>query len=95
MDTRHVRSVFFCFNSNVCFYFLAETYQSRSRRSPSSPYPHLVSSDETPVIDDEMAEKRILEELGPKACVLEEPCVTHASRAGRAGDQPDWNDILR
>lgn len=42
-----------------------------------------------------MAEKRILAEFGPKSCVLEEPCRIHAARPGKAGEQPDWNDILR
>lgn len=70
-----------------------ETYQSRTRRSSSlHPDPYQISSQ---AIDTTLAEKRIIEELGPKACVLEEPCRIHAARPGRAGDQPDWNDILR
>lgn len=47
------------------------------------------------VVDADSAEKKILEEYGPKACVIEEPCKIHASRTGQAGAQPDWADILR
>lgn len=46
-------------------------------------------------IDISIAEKQILSDLGPKACILEEPCRLHAGRKGKSGSQPDWNDILR
>lgn len=46
-------------------------------------------------MDAETAAKKILEEYGPKACVIDEPCKIHAMRPGRAGAQPDWIDILR
>ena len=42
-----------------------------------------------------IAERQILSEFGPKACILEEPCKLHASRTARRGSQPEWNDILR
>lgn len=42
-----------------------------------------------------IAERKILSELGPKACIIEEPCRIHAGRAAKIGEQPDWNDILR
>lgn len=42
-----------------------------------------------------LAEKQILTELGPKACVLEEACRFHAGRPRIDGEQPDWNNILR
>lgn len=75
---------------------IPETYQQRTRRS-STPHVshHLVSEISNRAIDDSLAEKRIVAELGPKACVLEEPCRIHAARPGKAGEQPDWNDILR
>lgn len=75
-----------------CSIFI-ETYQSRVRRA-SLDY---TLSDESapPMIDVDNAEKKIMEEYGPKACVIEEPCKVHALRPGRAGAQPDWLDILR
>lgn len=42
-----------------------------------------------------IAERQILSELGPKACILEEPCKVHAVRKAKRGAQPDWSDILR
>lgn len=42
-----------------------------------------------------IAERQILNELGPKACILEEPCRLHATRKARRGAQPEWADILR
>ncbi|KXJ76921.1 hypothetical protein RP20_CCG008669 [Aedes albopictus] len=51
-------------------------------------------------VDIAQAERRILHEFGPKACIEEEPCRLHAVRSTRTaaapGDyQPDWNDILK
>ncbi|GAB0095673.1 uncharacterized protein DMENIID0001_110780 [Sergentomyia squamirostris] len=67
-----------------------QTYQSRTRRSID----HTTESSYASVaIDVAVAEKRILSELGPKACVMEEPCRIHAWKA-IPGEQPDWNDIL-
>jgi hypothetical protein len=42
-----------------------------------------------------LAERQILNELGPKACIMEEPCKIHATRKARKGAQPEWSDILR
>lgn len=42
-----------------------------------------------------LAERQILNELGPKACIMEEPCRIHATRKARRGAQPQWTDILR
>lgn len=42
-----------------------------------------------------IAERQILNELGPKACIMEEPCRAHATRKARRGAQPEWSDILR
>lgn len=42
-----------------------------------------------------IAERQILKELGPKACIMEEPCRIHATRKARRGAQPEWTDILR
>lgn len=42
-----------------------------------------------------IAERQILNELGPKACIMEEPCRLHATRRARRGSQPEWSDILR
>ncbi|XP_055696568.1 uncharacterized protein LOC129797755 [Lutzomyia longipalpis] len=66
-----------------------QTYQSRTRRSIE----HATNAYATVAIDATVAEKRILSEFGPKACVLEEPCRIHAWKS-IPGEQPDWNDIL-
>lgn len=42
-----------------------------------------------------IAEKQIIREFGPKACIIEEPCRIHAARPGKKGAQPDWPEILR
>lgn len=69
------------------------TYKSRVRRA-SLDYS---SSEESvpPSVDIDFAEKKIIAEYGPKACVIEEPCKINALRPGRANAQPDWVDILR
>lgn len=46
-------------------------------------------------INAAIAERQILSELGPKACIMEEPCKVHATRKAKRGAQPDWGDILR
>lgn len=48
-----------------------------------------------PSLDVEFAVKKIINEYGSKACVIEEPCKTHALRHGPKFGQPDWTDILR
>ncbi|KAJ6635269.1 hypothetical protein Bhyg_13854 [Pseudolycoriella hygida] len=72
-----------------------QTYQTRTRRSSQ----WIVDSDflniSKEAIDVSLAEKQILTELGPKACVMEEPCRFHAGRQRQNGEQPDWNNILR
>lgn len=67
---------------------IPETYAARNRRSPGIEFSQTA-------IDLTQAERKIISELGPKACVLEEPCRLHAIRKERTGDQPDWNNILR
>lgn len=42
-----------------------------------------------------IAERQILHELGPKACIMEEPCRLHATRKAKRGAMPEWTDILR
>ena len=42
-----------------------------------------------------LAERQILKELGPKACIMEEPCRIHANRKAKSGEQPEWDDILK
>lgn len=46
-------------------------------------------------VNTALAERQILNELGPKACIMEEPCRIHATRKARRGAQPEWTDILR
>lgn len=71
-----------------------ETYQSRVRRS-SLDYDSASDESAPPSVDLDYAVKKILNEYGPKACVIEDPCKLHALRLGRVGAQPDWVDILR
>lgn len=103
----HFRCSFLCYSANAVwcishsdsnfthgfFFIFSETYQSRVRRA-SLDYS---SSDEIapPMVDIDYAQKKIIDEYGQKACVIEEPCKLHALRPGRAGAQPDWMDILR
>ncbi|XP_031623565.1 uncharacterized protein LOC116340941 [Contarinia nasturtii] len=70
-----------------------KTYQSRVRRA-SLDY-SLSDESMPPMVDIDYAQKKILDEYGPKACIIEEPCKDHSLRQGRAGAQPDWLDILR
>lgn len=65
------------------------TYRSRNRRAT------LAGDFARVAIDVVQAEKQILQEFGPKVCVLEEPCKFHAFRPAVRGQQPDWDDILR
>lgn len=54
------------------------------------------TGDETvPSIDVDYAMRKIIDEYGPKACIIEEPCKSHALRHGPKFGQPDWTDILR
>ncbi|XP_036327463.1 uncharacterized protein LOC118740077 [Rhagoletis pomonella] len=64
-----------------------DTYRARSKRETAA----------YAAYDAELAQKEILREFGPSACILEEPCRVHASRPGRFGAQqhPAWNEILR
>lgn len=79
--------------SHLFFCSFVETYQPRVRRASLD----FSSSGETvpPSIDVDFAMKKILDEYGPKACVIEEPCKQHALRSGPKFGQPDWMDILR
>lgn len=64
---------------------------SRSRRHTMEYHGELSET----AINLAIAERQILNELGPKACILEEPCRMHATRKARRGSQPEWSDILR
>uniref|UniRef100_A0A336KEK5 CSON008555 protein n=1 Tax=Culicoides sonorensis TaxID=179676 RepID=A0A336KEK5_CULSO len=68
-----------------------QTYTARNRRSPDATQ----SSFSIQAIDASLAEKRIITEMGPKACVMEEPCRLHATNQRKYKEQPDWVDILR
>lgn len=92
-----MNGITYCILALSTYLHFAETYASRSRRS--SPDFDEVGSHVFQVsreaVDVSIAEKQILSELGPKACVLEEPCRIHAGRPGKSGEQPDWTDILQ
>lgn len=85
----------------MTFFSFAGTYIARNRRSSAdySEIPSDIDSDESgyssAAINVSIAERKILKELGPKACIMEEPCRIHANRNAKSGEQPDWNDILR
>lgn len=64
----------------------------RSRRHALDYYGTEISE---AAINAAISERQILHELGPKACILEEPCKLHAVRKAKRGSQPDWSDILR
>lgn len=68
-------------------FFSLDTYRTRSKRDAAT----------SAAYDAELAQKEILREFGPRACILEEPCRLHASRPGRFGVQqhPAWNEIFR
>lgn len=91
---------FFCFLFvPAAAAFGTETYRSRNRRAalgflaPSMAVGRDGFSNRA--LNVLVAEKQILKEFGPKACVLEEPCKFHAHRPAAKGEQPDWDDILR
>jgi hypothetical protein len=64
---------------------------SRQRRHALDYYSEVSES----AVNVAIAEKQILSELGPKACIMEEPCRMHANRKAKRGAQPEWTDILR
>lgn len=76
------------------FYFILDTYKSRNRRDISFEYEEPLNISKE-AVDISIAEKQILQELGPKACVMDEPCRIHAARIEKAGSPPNWNNILR
>lgn len=76
--------------------FATETYRSRNRRAALGLLAPGASGDySNRALNVLVAEKQILREFGPKACILEEPCKFHAHRPAAKGEQPDWDDILR
>lgn len=65
--------------------FFSDTYRARSKRDTA-----LLA------YDADIAQKEILREFGPRACILEEPCRIHASRPGRAPQTHlDWQEVFR
>ncbi|KAL7732940.1 hypothetical protein ACLKA6_002754 [Drosophila palustris] len=82
------------FAKKLAYSLSPNTYRSRSRRDASHPL----------ALDAELAQKEILREFGPRACILEEPCRVHASRPGsqrrplgdgRAVVHAPWAEVLR
>lgn len=67
------------------------TYMGRYRRNT----PDYNGEISETAINLAIAERQILNELGPKACIMEEPCKIHATRKAKRGAQPEWSDILR
>ncbi|ALC45013.1 CG7330 [Drosophila busckii] len=60
------------FARKLAYSLSPSTYRSRSRRNAAQPL----------ALDAELAQKEILREFGPRACIFEEPCRVHASRPG-------------
>lgn len=77
------------------FIFISQTgtYSGRKRRQVSDDVDDVEYSLSS--VNVNMAERQILKELGPKACIMEEPCRIHANRKAKSGEQPEWNDILK
>ncbi|XP_011187600.2 uncharacterized protein Slc9a3r1_3 [Zeugodacus cucurbitae] len=75
------------FAKKLAYSLNPNTYRTRSKREAAT----------SAAYDAELAQKEILREFGPRACILEEPCRLHASRPGRFGVQQHqaWNEILR
>lgn len=85
-------------NSRILPTLFPETYQSRSRRETLASGGAAPTEEEISrmAVDVAQAERKILREFGPKACIEEEPCRLHAVRTNRSDDyQPDWNEILK
>uniref|UniRef100_A0A182NH82 Uncharacterized protein n=1 Tax=Anopheles dirus TaxID=7168 RepID=A0A182NH82_9DIPT len=84
------------FAKKLAYSLNPKTYQSRSRRetlSGATLHPEELSR---LAIDVSQAERKILHEFGPKACIEEEPCRIHAVASARLDNyQPDWEDILK
>ncbi|XP_035912029.1 uncharacterized protein LOC118512129 [Anopheles stephensi] len=79
------------FAKKLAYSLNPKTYQSRSRRETL--HPEELSR---LAIDVVQAERKILHEFGPKACIEEEPCRIHAVSSARLDNyQPDWEDILK
>ncbi|XP_022208416.2 uncharacterized protein LOC111064886 [Drosophila obscura] len=75
------------FARKLAYSLSPSTYRSRSRRDTAHPL----------ALDAELAQKQILSAFGPRACILEEPCRVHASRAsgdGRAKPHAAWSEVL-
>lgn len=73
--------------------FSIGTYMGRYRRHALD-YNNPGEVSET-AVNLAIAERQIVREFGPKACIVEEPCRHQAMRKSRRGTQPDWNNILR
>ncbi|KAH8315732.1 uncharacterized protein [Drosophila kikkawai] len=84
------------FAKKLAYSLNPSTYRSRSRRDTAHPLS----------LDAELAQKQILLEFGPQACILEEPCRVHASRhlgsserrlpgEGKAKPHAAWSEVLR
>ncbi|BFF97579.1 uncharacterized protein DMAD_05963 [Drosophila madeirensis] len=82
------------FARKLAYSLSPSTYRTRSRRDIAHPL----------ALDAELAQKQILSAFGPRACILEEPCRVHASRAagsdrrtpgnGRAKPHAAWSEVL-
>lgn len=65
--------------------YITDTYRARNKRDTN-----------ILAYDADYAQKEILREYGPRACILEEPCRQHASRPGRNSQtHPNWQEIFR
>ncbi|XP_058053319.1 uncharacterized protein LOC131205298 [Anopheles bellator] len=84
------------FAKKLAYSLNPKTYQSRSRRETLSGTTLEPEQLSWLAIDVAQAERRILHEFGPKACIEEEPCRIHAVSSARMDQyKPDWDDILK
>ncbi|XP_067613055.1 uncharacterized protein [Eurosta solidaginis] len=75
------------FAKKLAYSLNPKTYRTRSKRYATT----------SAAYDAELAQKEILREFGPRACIQEEPCRLHASRPSRFGlqERPAWNEVFR
>ncbi|KAI8122119.1 hypothetical protein FF38_05692 [Lucilia cuprina] len=72
------------FAKKLAYSLNPNTYRARSKRDTA-----LLA------YDADVAQKEILREFGPRACILEEPCRIHASRPGRASQTNlNWQEVF-
>ncbi|KAL9905911.1 uncharacterized protein ACN427_004531 [Glossina fuscipes fuscipes] len=72
------------FAKKLAYSLSPSTYRSRNKRDTAML-----------AYNADIAQKEILREFGPRACVLVEPCRVHASRPGHySNTRPNWPQVF-